>query len=98
MRNSHEIRVGGQRIKIHYTDPSFLEGMARIFDWSGALDQPDTRAIENLRAGRSHRTGLKEDSEAIRGYWIEVGKYIRGAMERFEAEELSGTKSARSDE
>ena len=89
---------GNSRIVLRYTRPSVLEGMARILDMSGAMNQHDVPSLDDLRAGRIPHTGPKDDAEAIRGYWVEVGQYIRDAMGRLEAEGLTETKSARSDE
>ena len=86
------------RVILRYTRPSFLEGMARVLDMGGTLSRPDTSYLDDLRAGRIPHTSQKDDAEAIRGYWVEVGNYIRNAMGRIEAEGLSETKSARSDE
>ena len=98
-------RIGGgklartkRRLRISYARPSFLEGISRVLDMSGALSQHDIPSLDDLRTGGGRRSGQKEDAEAIKGYWIEVGQYISGAMGRFEAEELSGTKLAKSDE
>ena len=98
MRHTITRKVRGRRFHFYYTCPSFLEGMARVLDMSGALSQQAVPSLDDLRAGRACRTGQKEDAEAIRGYWVEVGQYIRGAMGRFEAEELSGARAEKSDE
>ena len=96
MRDTFEIRVRGCRIRIRYTRPSFLEGMARIFDWSGALDQRDTHTIETLRAQYdTDKTGFEADAEEIREVWAEVGQYLYDAMGRYDQEaRQSGAKCA----
>ena len=88
-RKTHRFRIG-------YTRPSFLEGMARIFDFSGALNQYDMPYLEDLRAGRVPELdrsgkgdvaeGFRRDAEALRGDWEAVGQYLYDALGKFEEE------------
>ena len=85
-----------RRFRIGYARPSFLEGMARIFDFSGALNQYDMPYLEDLRAGRVPEVGLsgprddtegfRRDAEALMGDWEAVGLYLYDALEEFEEE------------
>ena len=84
------------RIRIGYARPSFLEGMARIFDFNGALNQYDMPYLEDLRAGRvpelehsgprDANEGFRRDAEALRGDWEAVGLYLYDALGEFEEE------------
>ena len=84
------------RFRIGYARPSFLEGMARIFDFSGALNQYDMPYLEDLRAGRVPELGLSDlrddaegfrrDAEALMSDWEAVGQYLYDALEEFEEE------------
>ena len=53
-----------------YTRPSFLEGLARIFDLGGTLrsDYKPTRAVYEI------------DVAAMRSDWIEIGRDIDSAI------------------
>lgn len=63
--------------RFNYARPSFIEGMARIFDFAGALstyDIPKTIAAKR-----------RADVIALRRDWIAVGNHIRNAIGQFEA-------------
>ena len=71
------------------TEPSFIEGMARIFDFAGALDGyviPQTEA-EKRRA----------DTIALRRAWVSVGQALRNAMGEFEANHPDAASARKSD-
>ena len=72
----------------NYARPSFLEGMARIFDFGGTLDYYPRRSV----VGKS---GPEEDAEAIRSDWEAVGQYIRDAIGQFEEAERANLDAAR---
>ena len=55
----------------------FIDGMARIFDFTGALN----------RRRRYTGSGFERDAAALRSDWIAVGNDIRAAMGQFEAQE-----------
>lgn len=55
---------------------SFLEGMAHIFDFGGALTEYNGRRF----------TGPEADAEAIRSDWAVIGQDMRAAIGAFEAE------------
>ena len=79
-------------IRIPYARPSFLEGMARVVDIGGTLNECDTfeaeRIIEEVRARRAARAANpKTTEEAIRETWVAVGKYLYDAMGQFESME-----------
>ena len=59
--------------KAHATD--FIDGMARIFDFTGSLDQP-----------RYTGNGFEDDVAALRSDWIAVGNDLRAAMGCYEYE------------
>ena len=75
------------RFRIGYARPSFLEGMARLMDVGGTLNEYDMPYLEDLRAGRvpvdlrqarrTPQSGLRSNVEAIRGYWVTAGQYFR---------------------
>ena len=69
-------------LNINYARPSFLEGIARLLDFGGALDNYGIPYLNDLRAGRipTHLTRPETDVAAMRADWIAVGEYIRDAM------------------
>lgn len=71
-----------------YARPSFLEGMARIFDFAGALDY-----YPNLSVRR--KSGPEADAEAIRECWEAVGQYMWDAIGQFEELEKDNLEAAR---
>jgi hypothetical protein len=54
----------------------FIDGMARIFDFTGSLDRP-----------RYTGNGFEDDIAALRSDWIAVGNDLRAAMGHFEIQE-----------
>ena len=83
------------RYRIGYAQPSFLEGMARILDFGGTLEEYDIPYLDDLREGRIPRfRDSKDDTEAIRQVWIEVGQYLYGAIGEFESVEKDNLKAA----
>ena len=54
-----------------YARPSFLEGMARIFDIGGTLNEYDFSHYRRERA--ASKNGAKADMEALRSDWQAVG-------------------------
>lgn len=58
-----------------YARPSFLEGVARIFDFGGTLNEYN---------GPS--SGLEADAAALWSDWAAVGEDMRAAIGAFEAE------------
>ena len=76
------------RYRIGYAQPSFLEGMARVLDFGGTLEEYDIPDIDDLLEAHPPRlSSRKANAEAIRSYWIATGRYIRNAMGKFEAQE-----------
>ena len=75
----------------NYARPSFLEGMARIFDFGGSLDYYPRRSAVR-------KSGPEADAEALREHWEAVGQYIRDAIGQFEAEEQDNLNAARKSE
>lgn len=80
------------RIRINCARPSFLEGMARVLDLGGTLNEynipyPDDQYLDDLRAGRipANLTQPENDTAAMRQDWIEVGQYLRSAMDEVAA-------------
>ena len=80
--------MAGKYRRFNYAKPSFIEGMARIFDFTGALDY-----YPSLSARR--KSGPEVDAEAIRAAWETVGQYLWDAMGRFEEEERDSLDEAR---
>lgn len=73
------------RYRIACAQPSFLEGMARVMDFGGTLEEYHIPDIDDLLEARTPPlSSRKADAEAIRGYWIATGWYIRNAMGKFE--------------
>ena len=72
--------------RIIYARPSFFEGMARVIDIGGTLNQYHIPGLEDLRAGRAPKisvppaAGWDADVEALRSDWIVVGQCLREAM------------------
>lgn len=56
-----------------FASPSFLSGLARIWDWSGAMN------VYNRDT-----TPTEADYEAIRSDWAIVGEDMRTALGRYE--------------
>ena len=66
-----------------YARPSFMTGLACIFDWSGAL------------IGLGYGDVSEEtDTEVLQQDWVIVGQDLWNAMNRFEAESLDKTRKS----
>ena len=68
--------MAGKYRRFNYARPSFIEGMARIFDFTGALDVyeiPETDAAKR-----------RADVIALRRSWVCVGDHVRNAMGQLE--------------
>lgn len=74
--------------RFNYARPSFLEGMARIFDFTGALDYHSRRSI-------IAKSGPEADAAALREHWEAVGQYIHDAIGHFEESERDNLNAAR---
>lgn len=59
-----------------YARPSFIEGLARIFDFGGTLNEYNVS-----------RTGQEADMVALRMDWAAIGQDIRNAVGEFETDE-----------
>ena len=80
-----------------YARPSFLEGMARIFDIGGTLNEYDFGPADRERDGaadgrerdvfanfwKGDAEARKADAEAIRSDWQAVGDDLRAVMGRW---------------
>ena len=71
----------------NYARPSFLEGMARIFGFAGALDYYP-------RYSRVKKSGPEADAESIHECWEEIGQYFRDAIGEFKEEERDNLDAA----
>ena len=80
--------MAGKYRRFNYAKPSFIEGMARIFDFTGALDH-------HPRTNPANKSGWEEDAEAIRSDWEAVGQYIWDAIGQFEEAERDNLDKAR---
>ena len=65
-----------------YARPSFLEGVARIFDFGGTLNEYNDSP-----------TGQEADTAAIRSDWEAIGQDMRAAIEAFRREEADALMS-----
>lgn len=65
-----------------YARPSFLEGVARVLDLGGTLNEYDTG-----------RTGTEADALAIWSDWAAIGQDIRCAMGVFKEEHTEALHS-----
>lgn len=74
--------------RFNYARPSIIEGMARIFDFAGALDH-----YPNLPARR--KSSPEANAEAIRAAWETVGQCMWDAIGQFEEEERDNLDEAR---
>ena len=74
--------------RFNYARPSFIEGMARIFDFAGALDY-------HPRPNPENNCDWAKDAEAIRSDWEAVGQYIWDAIGQFEEAERDNLDKAR---
>lgn len=75
--------------RINYARPSFVEGMARVLDIGGTLNQFDADDLmemhREMRARRlAQPTGPEAEAEAIRRAWLTVGRHLRDAMGYYE--------------
>ena len=68
------------RRRIIYARPSFLEGMARIFDMGGTLNEYDFGSNPDGSESPKPADGAKADMEALRSDWRTVGDDMRSAM------------------
>ena len=73
--------------RISHARPSFLEGMARVMDIGGTLNQYDADDLIRMhRAFRARRlagpSGIEAETEAIKKVWVDVGGCIGDAMGR----------------
>ena len=76
-----------------HSRPSFLEGMARVMDFSGALSQYDILDIDDILANAGNGfTGADADAVAIRECWEAVGRDMQAAMGYFEQEEADALR------
>lgn len=71
--------------RINYARPSFIEGMARLLDIGGTLNQHDADDLMEMRRGMRVRrlaqpSDPEADAEEIRQVWLAVGQDIRDAM------------------
>lgn len=80
--------MAGKYRRFNYAKPSFIEGMARIFDFTGALDY-----YPGLSARR--KSSPEADAEAIRAAWETVGQCMWDAMGQFEELERDNLDAAR---
>lgn len=64
--------------RLNFAQPSFIEGMARIFDVAGALN---TRPVKYR--GSTYR---RDYTHAVRNHWEEVVRYLHDAIAQFEEE------------
>ena len=72
--------------------PSFVEGMARVMDIGGSLNNYTAADFEQLhRDLRARRmampTGPEADAQAIRNAWMTVGNHLWEAMGQFQEAE-----------
>ena len=72
-----------KRRGIIYARPSFLEGMARIFDFGGTLDEYDFGPKPAERKPLSPADAAKANMEALRSDWQAVGDDMRSVMGRY---------------
>lgn len=68
------------RRRIIYARPSFLEGMARIFDFGGTLNEYDFGPAPDGAESKSYADASKADMEALRSDWRKVGDDMRSVM------------------
>ncbi len=72
--------------------PSFMEGMARVIDVGGTLNQYDSDDLmdifHELQARRlAMPSGLEAETKAMQEVWATVGQCIRDSIRDFEASE-----------
>ncbi len=78
-------------IRLPHVGHGFTDGMARIVDFGGALDDyyvdELVRIYEDLRVRRlGAPSGPEAEAETVRIVWDEVGQCIRNAIGVFESE------------
>ena len=62
--------------RFNYVQPSFIEGVARIFDFAGALNSYDIPKTDAAKR--------RADVVALRRSWVTVGDSIRDVIGQFE--------------
>ena len=73
-------------MNIHYVPnqlfarPSFVEGIARLLDFAGTLQEYN-----------GSRTNVEADTRALKNDWNAVGDDLRGAIKTYERQESSKT-------
>lgn len=81
-------------LRTNYARPSFIEGMARLLDIGGTLNQHDADDLREMRTRRlAQPTDVEADAEAIRQVWLAVGQDISDAMGYREVDLPGGPKS-----
>ena len=63
----------GKRMRYRFAMPSFLEGLARIFDFGGTL-------LEDYEVPGS---GFEDDIAAMRSDWIVIGQDMRDVINTY---------------
>ncbi len=72
--------------RFNSAQPSFIEGMARIFDFAGALDAYHAPLTDAERR--------RADTIALREAWVNVGQCMRDAIGQFEEIERDNLDAA----
>ena len=78
-------------IRMPHLGNAFTDGMARIVDFGGTLDdyhvEELVRIYEGLRVRRTGApSGPEAEAETVRIAWDEVGQCVRNAIRVFESE------------
>ena len=78
-------------IRLPHVGHAFTDGMARVVDFGGALNDYHAdelvRMYDGLRIRRLNiPSGVEPEAETVRIVWGEVGQCIRNAIGAFEAE------------
>ena len=78
-------------VRLPHVGHAFADGMARVVDFGGALNDYHAdelvRMYDGLRIRRlDAQSGAEAETETVRIVWDEVGQCIRNAIGAFEAE------------
>ena len=79
-------------IRLSHVGGAFTDGMARVVDFGGVLNDYHSdelvRMYDGLRARRlAAPSGVETETDTVRVIWDEVGQCIQNAIGAFEAED-----------
>ena len=82
-------------IRLPHVGHALADGMARVVDFGGALDDYHAEDLVKMYNGlrmrrRDSLSGFDAEAQTVRVVWEEVGQSVRNAIGSFEAEGSDG--------